>query len=129
MAAEKPFIVRDDQSLYSLTVPLVKLQSRGHILEPAARTVSFEFVYVASADVDAADGFIPKLADGLDVVLAPDIYNLSSPGQITAANQVLLGRRLATLSPTDGTVASVPGVRIAGLLVQAESVPTEALFE
>ena len=38
--------------------------------------------------MDAADGINPKWAVNLDVVL-------------TAANQVLLGRRLATLSQTD----------------------------
>jgi len=133
VSAEKPFIVIDDQGLYSLRVPLVQFQSRGHIHELETRTVGFESVYVASADVDTADSINAKLADGLDVVLAPGIYNLSSPLQITAANQVLLGLGLATLSPTNGTaviqVANVPGVRVAGLLIQAGSEPTEALLE
>ena len=51
-----------NQGLYSLTVPLVMFQSRGHILVPVERTVSFEFVHVASADVHITDGIIPKLA-------------------------------------------------------------------
>ena len=36
-----------------------------------------------------ADGVNPKLADGLNVVLVPGIYNWSSPLQFTVANQGL----------------------------------------
>ena len=50
-------------------------------------------MYVASADVDAADDINPKWAVILDVVL-------------TAANQVLLGRCLATLTPSYPTEMS-----------------------
>ena len=68
-----------NQILYSLTVPLVVFQDRGQ--------------YVASADVDAADGIYPKWAVIWDFVL-------------TAANLVLLGRCLATLSPSYSTEMS-----------------------
>jgi len=95
--------------------------------------VGFESVYVASADVVTADSISARLADGLDVALALGIYNLSSPLQVTAANQVLLDVGLATLSPTHGAamiqVANVLGVRVADLLMQAGSEPTEALLE
>ena len=129
VSAEKPFTENEYQGLNSLRVPLVQFQSRGHIHEFTTRTVGFESVYVASADVDTADS---RLADGLDVVLALGIYNLSSL-QITAANQMLLGLGLATLSPTNGTaviqIANVPDVRVAGVLIQVWSGPTEAPLE
>ena len=114
VSAEKPFIVIDDQGLCS------------------PRRVGLESVYVASPDVETADSINAKLGDGLDVVLA-HIYNLYTPLQIAAASQVLLFLGLATLSPMNGTtviqVANVLGVRVAGLLIQAGSEPTEALFE
>jgi hypothetical protein len=69
------------------------------------------------------------LNQGKDVVLSPGIYRLSSSLVVAHPNQVILGIGYATLvAPTDGTPCihvhnNVPGVRIAGVMLEA-SVPT-----
>jgi len=65
------------------------------------------------------------LDEGKDVVLSPGIYPLSSSLVVKYPNQVILGLGYATLvAPTDGLPCiavkpKVPGVRIAGIMLEA----------
>lgn len=65
-------------------------------------------------------------------MLQPGIYNLEESIKVNNANTVVLGMGMATLIPTNGTaaieVASVEGVRIAGVLLQAGFGATESLL-
>jgi len=61
------------------------------------------------------------------------VYYLSRPLEIYHPNTVVLGLGLATLKPTQGTlairVADVDGVTIAGILIDADSVNSDVLFQ
>jgi hypothetical protein len=65
------------------------------------------------------------LDEGKDVVLAPGIFALEKTIELRQKGQVLLGLGFATLeAPTDGTpcicvAPGVPGVRIAGIMLEA----------
>merc|ERR1712136_724081 len=111
--AEKPFITVDVDDTWALNVPPVHFNTRGSSMGSSDAVVhSFESVYVARADVDTASSINAKLAEGLHVVL---------------------GLGMATLVSSNGnaviSVADVPGVRIAGVLLNAGPFPTKALLE
>mmetsp|Transcript_7289 Transcript_7289/g.24215 ORF Transcript_7289/g.24215 Transcript_7289/m.24215 type:complete len:566 (+) Transcript_7289:374-2071(+) len=137
LVAEKPFITFDPSAQkYSLEVPAPRERSKGpSFADPSASTVSvdFEHVYVASNDTDTARSINAKLSNGLHVVLAPGIFALDAPLELTHEGQVLLGLGLATLVSADGnavvTVSTAAmGARVAGLILQAGVHPTEALL-
>ena len=80
------------------------------------------------------------LDEGKDLVLSPGIYPLSASLIVKNANQVILGLGYATLvAPNDGSPciavhSGVPGVRIAGIMLEASvqkdsSAGTSSLLE
>lgn len=87
-----------------------------------ADKIDFSQVYVAS-ETDTAATINAKLSEGLHLLLQPGNYNLEDSIKVNNANTVVLGTGMATLIPTNGNAAievgNVPGVRIAGVLLQA----------
>ena len=79
------------------------------------------------ADVDTAFSINAKLEEGLHVVLAAGIFNLDAPLQVHSPNTVILGFGMVTLVSSNGnaviSVADVPGIRVAGLLLNVGSCP------
>ena len=123
--SEKPYLTIDPATgKYSLEVPPVKTASSGASFDPAGTTsVPFDQVFVARP-TDGAAAINAKLAAGLHVVLAPGIYALDAPLQLTHPGQVLLGLGFATLvSAKQNTLVQVAdgvdGVRVAGIILQA----------
>jgi len=131
--AEKPYIMVDEQGSFSLNVPLLASNTVGAKATPSAVSHPFEGVYVARADVDTAATINKKLDEELHVVLSAGIYELDAPLQVNHPNTVILGLGLATLVSMNGTavitVGNVPGVHIAGVLLQAGPEPTEVLLD
>ena len=85
-----------------------------------------DFTWVRVVAPDEPVGRIQEALDqGKDVVLAPGIFALKKTLELSKPGQVFLGIGLATLiAPTDGSpcihVASgVPGVRVAGVMLEA----------
>jgi hypothetical protein len=73
------------------------------------------------------------LAAGKHLLLTPGIYRMQEPLRIDHAGTVVLGLGLATLLAEQGAaaivVADVPGVAIAGLLIDAGPVETPVLVQ
>ena len=137
ISIEKPFIRIDAAGKYELVTPKPKVGSSGaqwgHSVDDYY-VDSFEGVFVAT-NATTVTSINAKLAAGLHVVLAPGIYSLPEPiriGRAGSDHQVLLGLGLATLVPTHGGAAievkDVPGVRIAGILLQAGQTTSKALI-
>jgi hypothetical protein len=130
VSVEKPYITIDEATgKYSLVTPRAKTETRG--VQWAASSAAdayvdgFEAVFVAT-NATAVAVINAKLAQGLHVILTPGIYLLPEPiriGRAASPYQVLLGLGLATLVPQNGgaavEVGDAPGVRVAGLLLQA----------
>jgi hypothetical protein len=78
--------------------------------------------YVARPGVTAAT-LNQALAQGLNLLFTPGIYNIDQTINVTRANTVVLGLGYATLIPQNGVtpmqVADVDGVKIASLLFDA----------
>ena len=75
------------------------------------------------------------LDQGKDVVLSPGIYELSSSLEVKHPNQIILGLGYATLvAPTNGSPcihvrSMVPGVKIAGIMLEASALTEEGQAE
>ena len=94
--------------------------------------VGFENVYVAKS-TDTAAVINAKLATGLHLLLQPGIYNLTESLFVNHTNQVVLGIGMATLNCGSNvsciTVGNVDGVRVSGVMFQADWGNPESLLQ
>eukprot|EP00435_Cladocopium_sp_Y103_P058463 s559_g20.t1 len=123
--AEKPFIIFE-QGEYKLRIPEVLRDHAGYDWQSGS-TVGFDKVFVTNANTTAKE-MNAAIKRGLHVVLTPAVYYLEEPLVIDQPNICILGLGFATLVPKKldifigrGVieVASVDGVRLAGVFVQA----------
>jgi hypothetical protein len=73
------------------------------------------------------------LALGRNLILTPGVYRLAQPIQVVNPHTIVLGLGFATLVPTDGNsvlqTASVPGIKVSGLIVDAGPVNSPVLVQ
>ena len=122
---EKPFLHIDADGGWAVFVPALRRNTRGvswQGSEPAGASVSLTRFLIANPDTPVAT-INRALAAGRHLLLTPGIYRLRTPIRVVRAGTVVLGLGLATLLAEGGTtaltVADVPGVSIAGLLIDA----------
>jgi hypothetical protein len=137
---EKPYIIQtnddDPVASFALVVPAAFQESAGVSWECCnpAEERDFRRVRLVTAD-EPVERIQQALDQGKDVVLAPGIFALESTLVLRHAHQVLLGLGLATLqNPSDGTLCiqvepHVPGVRIAGVMLEASETHTSTLLQ
>jgi hypothetical protein len=133
LIAEKPYIMIDNEGLYSLVIPGIEKNKIGPSLSASdTQIVPFEKVYVASPCDSVAK--INRMINqkGYHVILTPGIYCLETPITIKRNNICILGIGFPTLVSSNGNpcikVGSVNGVRIAGILLQAGTKTTSTLL-
>ena len=90
MVAAKPYIVIDDVGRYALRVPLVARDVVGAALDAPFREIPFESVFVADASRHGAREINEALHRGLDVVLAPGIFQLDSSIRMARPGAVMI---------------------------------------
>ena len=138
---EKPYLIQrenDDKTpAYALVVPHVRRQNGltgvqwGH---EASEERNFTRVRVVRPE-EPVERIQEALDQGKDVVLTPGIIRLSKTLVLKHPNQVLLGLGLATLvNPLDGSPSirvqpHTPGVRIAGIMLEASETTSSAMLE
>eukprot|EP01043_Picozoa_sp_COSAG02_P034524 COSAG02_NODE_2419_length_8904_cov_11.259171_6_plen_592_part_00 len=137
VSVEKPYIKISADGSYQLVTPKLAFGATGVGWDSSngdAYVDGFHNVFVASNSTDVT-AINEQLAQGLHVVLSPGIYYLSEPiriGRKGLSHQVLLGLGLATLVPQHGgpavVIADAPGVRVAGILLQAGHLHSKALI-
>jgi len=138
VSIEKPYLTITKDGRYNLVTPRAQYGSHGVQWGVELADVDgFESVFVAT-NATAVSQINAKLAAGKHVVLTPGVYSLPSPIRIgwtapaAPTHQVLLGLGVATLIPTHGgaaiEVGDAPGVRVAGLLLQAGTTTSPALI-
>ena len=78
----------------------------------------------------ADDNVVNWTPDGKNIIFTPGVYNVGKSIRIQQADTVVLGLGLATLTAAKGaipiTVGNVPGVDIAGLIIDAGSTNSPA---
>ena len=129
---EKPYVAVDGDKFF-LRVPQAIRHGpmKGPLTDGSLEDVrDFTGVYVARPDKTMTD-IQRALDDGKDIVFSPGIYDVGSTLVVRQPDQVLLGLGLATIvAPSDGSPcirveSNVPGVRIAGLMLEASQQESE----
>ncbi len=132
---DKPFLYVTKTGGWAVFVPAVRRDARGVSWGkglPPGRSIPLSRFFIARPDTPAR-AINAALARGQHLLLTPGIYRLDQPLRIDRPNTVVLGLGLATLLPEGGgkaiVVADVPGVMLAGLLIDAGPVMSPVLVE
>jgi Malectin domain len=132
---EKPFLYIDSSGNYHVFVPGLRSNSAGTSWgggSPTGTSLPISQFYIAQPS-DTAATINNALAQGLNLLFTPGVYQLNDTIRVTRANTVVLGLGLATLTAENGvipmTVADVDGVSIAGLLFDAGPVNSPVLLQ
>jgi hypothetical protein len=135
VTAEEPFLQTDSAGNYSVFVPAVQHNSAGTTwgTGPApGSAIGIQRFFIASPGTPV--GLInAALLLGKDLILTPGVYSLSHPIVVTRPDTVVLGLGFPTLVPAHGNlsmlVASVPGVKLSGMIFDAGTVNSPALLQ
>ena len=132
---EEPFLQVDLSGHDSVFVPAVQRDSVGPSWAsgPTPGTaVGIRRFFIATPS-DPAPVINAALARGQDLILTPGVYHLHQTIEVTRPDTVVLGLGFPTLVPANGIVsmrvASVPGVKLAGLIFDAGPVNSPMLLQ
>jgi hypothetical protein len=135
VSRDKPYFYIDGSGNENVFVPSAKTNSVGPSWAngPTAGTaLPINKFYVAQPG-DPDRKLQAALDQGLNLMLTPGIYRLEKPLVVLHKDTVVLGMGFATLIPTTGSsaiqVLDVPGVKLAGLLIDAGTVKSQNLVE
>jgi hypothetical protein len=141
---EKPYIVMKNingNEKFELRVPkAIWNDNNAYTIEPLLDISDDDLIYDFNhVRVVRDDEPISRIQDALDegkhVVLCPGIFFLEDTISICHSNQILLGLGLATLvAPRDGSPCiyvahNVPGVRLAGLMLEATKIDPDTMLK
>jgi hypothetical protein len=132
---ERPFLYVDGSGNANVFVPALRRDSSGTTWAggPAAgSSIPIGQFYIATP-ADSAQSINNALARGQNLILTPGIYHLGSTIKVKRADTVVLGLGFPTLVPDNGnavlSTADVPGVKLAGLLVDAGTANSDVLVQ
>ena len=133
---EEPFLQTDAAGRYSVFVPAAADNTSGTTWSATTstpgRAIPIGRFFVASPGTPVA-AINLALASGQNLILSPGVYSLPRPIEVTRPDTVVLGLGFPTLVPQHGTaamrVASVPGVKLSDLLIDAGPVNSRVLLQ
>ena len=135
LSREKPFLYVDVNGKYKVFQPAVRHNSTGTSWATgteAGRSLPISDFFIAFPTQSAMQ-INAALASGKNLILTPGVYQLDRPLDIRRPDTVVLGLGFATLIPQNGsaaiTVEDVPGIQIAGLLIDAGPVNSQYLLK
>jgi hypothetical protein len=132
---EAPFLQVDSGQNYSVFVPAAQHGSVGPSWAagptPGA-AIPIRRFFIATPS-DPAPVINAALARGQNLILTPGVYNLDQTIDVTRPDAVVLGLGFPTLVPANGIVAvrvaSVPGVKLSGLIFAAGPAKSPVLLQ
>lgn len=132
---EQPFLAVDPAGGYRVFVPSVRTDSVGTSWAsgtPAGRWLPLSSFAVLHPS-DSAQSINVALSQGKNLLLTPGQYDLDKALKVKRADTIVLGLGLPTLTPTAGNhvidVADVPGVVLAGLMVDGGATNSDVLVQ
>jgi hypothetical protein len=132
---EPPFLTTDSAGRWSVFVPAVQRGSVGPNYAGgtvAGTSIPISQFFVASPATPVTQ-INSALGRGDNLILTPGIYRLAQPIEVTHPHTVVLGLGFATLIPTNGNAAletaSVPGIKVSGIIVDAGPVNSPVLMQ
>jgi len=119
---EKPYLYQEGSG-FAVWVPSMRTNSTGTSWpNTPGSSIPLSQFYVARPGVTAAT-INQALAQGLNLLFTPGVYNINQTINVTRPNTVVLGLGYATIVPQNGVtpmqVADVDGVKIASILFDA----------
>jgi hypothetical protein len=133
---EKPFLTYDESGGYAVFVPALLRETSGPSWlngDEDGEFIPIAEFHIAYPDSDNAASINQALADGKHILLTPGIYEITETITVTKPNTVILGLGLPTLIPQNGEIAvatdDIPGVKLAGFMVDAGSVLSPTLIQ
>jgi hypothetical protein len=132
---EEPFLEASAHGGISVFVPAPQHDSVGTTWAgggtPGA-SVPLRRFFVASP-ADPVRAINAALARGQNLLLTPGVYQLPAPIEVSRPGTIVLGLGFPTLVPAHGTaamqVASVPGVKLSGMIFDAGPVNSPVLLQ
>jgi hypothetical protein len=132
---EEPFLCIGPDGGYRVFVPAVQHDSVGPTWTngaAAGQSIPVTRFFIATPDTPVARINL-ALALGQDLILTPGVYHLNQAIKVSRPDTIVLGLGLATLIPDQGNVsmrvASVPGVKLSGLIFDAGPVNSPVLLQ
>ncbi len=132
---EKPYLYLSAANRWNVFVPAAKTNSAGTTWangQTPGRSISLNDFFLARP-TDSVQTINSQLARGKNIIFTPGVYNIGRSIKVKRADTVVLGLGIATLTAVNGavplTVADVPGVDIAGIMIDAGAVNSPALLE
>jgi hypothetical protein len=132
---EKPYLFVDSAGAFQVLVPNLRTNTAGAtwLTAPTPGTALPLSQFYVAKPTDSAATINQALAQGLNLLFTPGIYNVDQTINVTRANTVVLGLGYATLVPVGGvvpmSVSDVDGVKIAGLLFDAGTTNSPVLLQ
>jgi hypothetical protein len=122
---EKPFLFVDAAGRFRVFVPALRRDSIGPTWTAGptpGSSIPLDDFFLATP-ADSAKRINDELDDGKHLIFTPGIYRLDRTIKVENPDTIVLGLGYATLVPERGRVAmtidDVPGVKLAGLLIDA----------
>ncbi len=132
---EEPFLYTDSSGGYRVFVPALQHNSVGASWASGptpGMSIPIQRFFIASP-ADPAWLINAALARGQDLILTPGVYDLNQAIQVTRPDTIVLGLGFPTLVPEHGNasmqVASVPGVKLSGMIFDAGPVNSPVLLQ
>ena len=133
VSRERPFLYVDDAGTWQVRVPSATADSSGVSWangQTPGRSVPLSDFYVARPS-DSVTTINSQLARGKHLLLTPGVYDVDRSITVRRADTVVIAMGLASLTARGGAVplviGDVPGVVVAGLMVDAGPVNSPAL--
>lgn len=134
LSREKPYLYLDAKGEYNVRVPSAQTNSRGITWAAGmtpGRSIPLSQFFIATPS-DSISKINSALSQGKNLLLTPGVYDVAHSITVKRADTVVLGLGIATLTAVGGsvpvTVADVPGVVLAGFMIDAGTVNSPALL-
>ena len=131
---ERPYLYTDPSGAMRVFVPAARTESSGTTWASGitpGRSIPLSDFFVAKP-ADSISTINSQLARGKNLLLTPGVYSVGKSIAVKRSDTVVMGLGFATLTAADGavplTVADVPGVDIAGLMIDAGPTNSPALM-
>jgi len=135
VSREKPYLYVDGRGTWQVFVPSQQTDSVGTTWADGpteGRSVPLSDFVIARPG-DRIGQINAALARGQHLLLTPGVYDIDQTIKVKRADTVVLGLGMATLTAQKGAVplavSDVPGVTIAGLMIDAGPVNSPALLQ
>jgi hypothetical protein len=132
---EKPYLYVDSSGNQRVFVPAVQHNTVGPTWTGAGTPgtslpISRFFIADPGTSVTSINA---ALAQGLNLIMTPGVYQLSLPIRVTRSNTIVLGLGFPTLVPQGGNAAidvvNGTGVKLSGMIIDAGPSPSRVLMQ